>query len=137
MSQSQSQASNIRAVKPDPTQDPRGAFPNLEGYLAIKAACLVDYKDASSPTELQLKEAGKYVSEWTGVRVIDEWKLGEPSSRPGAVLEVAVRYASHHLQQTMPSTPGPESRRSSVQRPPQHNPVNSSGMLIYSYSVDT
>ena len=100
MSQSQSQASNAQL---DPTQDPRAAFPNLEDYLTIKAACLVDYKDASTPNDIQLKEAGEYLSEWTGVRVIDEWKLGEPSNRPGAVLEVAVRYASHHLVQTMAS----------------------------------
>ena len=137
MSQSQSQASNaaIANPKPDPTEDPRAALPNLEEYLAIKAACLVDCKHASSPTELHLKEAGKYLLEWTGVRVIDEWKVGEPSSRPGAVLEVAVRYASHHLQQTMPSTS--ESRRSSVQCPLPHNPVNNSRGLIYSYTADT
>ncbi|KAI1787003.1 hypothetical protein LXA43DRAFT_1098679 [Ganoderma leucocontextum] len=91
MSRTQSQSSKI-----EHDQDPRAAFPNLEDYLAVKTACYADYKDAfhNLPTTLELKECAKYLSDWPSMRVLDQWKVGEPDSRPQAVLETAVRYMS-------------------------------------------
>ena len=90
---SQSHSRNAKS-KIDPEQDPRGAFLNIEGYIAIKAACL-NSPDKDSyhhiPTDLELKECAKYLSQWPGERVIDLWKFGEPKGRPQAVLEIAIR----------------------------------------------
>ncbi|PIL30236.1 hypothetical protein GSI_07414 [Ganoderma sinense ZZ0214-1] len=100
MSQSDSQIpnSNSNSDEFDPDQDPRAAFLNIEDYLAIKAACLSPYAYKDSfhyrPTDLELRECARYLSEWPGVRVLDQWKFGDPKARPQAVLETAIRYMS-------------------------------------------
>ena len=83
-------------------QDPREAFPNIEDYFAIKAACTDDYRHALHrhlPTDDELKECAKYFADWPSVRVMHQWRSGEPKSRPQAALEVALRYvpSSHPL----------------------------------------
>ncbi len=92
MSQTQSPSSSSN-IEHD--QDTRAAFPNIEDYLAIKTACYADYNETLQhlPTNEELKECSKYLSEWPSPRVVDQWKTGEPSSRPQAVLEIAVRCA--------------------------------------------
>ena len=91
---SQTRQSRSSKSKIDPDQDPRGAFLNIDDYIAIKAACL-NLLDKESyhhlPTDLELKECAKYLSQWPGERVIDLWKFGEPKGRPQAVLEIAIR----------------------------------------------
>ena len=87
MTQAQPLPSNV-----EHDQDPRAAFPNLEDYLVVKAVCCVDYKVAlHRATNLELKGCAKYISEWPNMRVIDQWKLGEPKDRTQAVIETAVR----------------------------------------------
>ena len=89
-------------------QDPRETFPNIEDYLAIKAACNDDYKHALHrlSTDDELKECAKYFTEWPSVRVMDQWRSGEPKGRPQAALEIALRYVPSSRARS-PSSPIP------------------------------
>ncbi|KAM5541318.1 hypothetical protein V8D89_004872 [Ganoderma adspersum] len=82
MSQTRQSRNSKSKIGPEPVQDPRAAFLNIDDYITIKAAYL------------ELKECAKYLSEWPGERVVDLWKFGEPKGRPQAVLEIAIRYLS-------------------------------------------